>query len=175
MKINYSLANVLITDDNVKLYCRLKLAELCEYLPKGQSLANRVARLNPVCELQDFLMLLDEHKKGLEQKAIPSEAKPKKAIASRDLLGRLAIINQGANQAFVLPKGVRFNTHSAYAAFNHTQLNQLPIHQQTFIKRDLRCDDILRLEPLRESDLRFYTIICLDSVTSELQESVTDE
>ncbi|HDY7737134.1 TPA: hypothetical protein RQJ91_000667 [Vibrio vulnificus] len=161
MKINHSLANVLITDDNVKLYCKYKLAELCLYLPKGKTLANKIkTKLNSLCELQDFLMVIDEHKRCCEFKSTPKEGSlAKRVIPSRDLLGRLAIINQGTNKAYVLPKEQRFSTYSAYTTFNHRELNQLPSNLKEIIKNDLRADDQLRLESLTEKELRYFEII----------------
>ncbi|MGR5138555.1 hypothetical protein [Vibrio jasicida] len=171
MKINHSLANVLVTDDNVKLYCKYRLAELCLYLPKGKSIANKIkTQLNSLCELQEFLMVIDEHKRVQNHKLAPKEGSlAKRVIPSRDLIGRLAIFNQGTNQAYVLEKEQRFNTRSAYTAFSHKELSQLPPHQLEIIKNDLRADDQLRLEALTEKELRYFDVIEL-SATSELQE-----
>lgn len=174
MKINHTLANVIITDDKVKLYCRKRLSELCSYLPKGQALANKViTRLDSLCELQDFLEVVDEHKRVNEQK---SELESDRSLAprvipSRNLAGRTAIINQGTNQAFVLLKKQRFNTNSVYTTFNHKELSQLPSYQLEIIKDGMRVDDLLRLEALTEKELRYFEIIEFEkSATSELQE-----
>ncbi len=162
MKINHSLANVAINDKNVKLYCKQKLAELCVHLPRGKTLANKVStRLDSLCELQDFLMLVDEHKQLLASKseAIEYGSLAQRVIPSRDLLGRLAIINQGTNKAYVLPKSQRFNTHSAYTTFSHKELSQLPVQQRELIEENLREDDLLRLEALTEKELKYFEVI----------------